>query len=116
MRPGGSGGNGRGERRRTESQRDKRPATLRKLNHTSSFVDTPNFPPARDADIRTPRKKSGYGESMIRCGSAKTICGSFREDLTAKRKQRRRIAAAYINCDFAGVAQSFFDRGCRRFA
>src|SRR5882724_1259774 len=107
MGPGERGGNGRGERRRTESQRDKRPATRRKLDHISSFVDTPNFPPARGADIRTPRKKSGYGENMIRCGSAKTICGSFRDDLTAKRKQRRRIAAAYINCDFAGAAQSF---------
>jgi hypothetical protein len=38
----------------------------------------------------------------ISCGGADTISGSFRDHSMAKKKPYCRIAAARINCNFAG--------------
>jgi hypothetical protein len=48
------------------------------------------------------RFASGCGQSKISCVGPATIPGRFRADWMAKMKPACRIAAAGINCNFAG--------------
>ena len=103
MRPCRSRSSGDGDCRRTQGQRDKRPAKRNKLNHTlSSVAAIPLSRPYPDDAAAFLFCDSVCGGRKILCGNSAAKPRWFHGNLMTKKTRCCHIAAASISCDFRG--------------